>query len=588
MIKFVSWSKQPSLAALFVSTALTAGSLVGSTALAADTDSDGVPKGALFDDTKIQQMDDRQKAKQRARGRRAPSHEPRADTPPAAATHDAADHGDAPAAAHHGDDADAHHGTHQFERVHDDRARPVEFDRSQFGGDPVYEDLPYSPEEQLEIYGGKKAVYRVPPLIEWPQPMYQEGELGEGWNLIGRKNPVRPQLLVYGDLRTVVAYNDNGAAELGQAVAQLNIDINLQLTATERIHAFMQPLQDNREITRKEFSGDTGIDDEEFVFDPKLETLFLEGDLGAIISGLTDEYTSYDLPFAIGLFPLFYQNGIWADDDIGGLAFTIPSLNSPVLDISNMDLIFFYAPERVTTQAVLDINGQAVEDDVSVYGFTTTIEALSGYIEAGIGYIEDDVANGAGVDYSYTNVGLSFTKRFRDILSYSLRFVGNFGQDPGNNLAKTADGELYILETSLITHLPSTLVPYANFWYGSGNPRSLIRDNGGILKNVGINFETDALTGYPKLDDTAEDTWGGAAGVMYLFALDQQVIVEVASVQTHGDRVGKAAPGDQYAIGARYQRPISPAWIVRVDGMMGDRRNAESISGVRFELRRKF
>ena len=49
-----------------------------------------------------------------------------------------------------------------------------------------------------------------------------------------------------------------------------------------------------------------------------------------------------------------------------------------------------------------------------------------------------------------------------------------------------------------------------------------------------------------------------------------------------------AAPGDQYAIGARYQKPLSPAWIIRFDGMFGERENQENISGMRMELRRKF
>jgi len=566
MMRSISWSKHLSLTALGAGALVAASFASSGTAVAADDTGGAVPKGAYFNDKKVQQYEDRDTAATKSRLRRAPSHQERTD----------------------GAEEERPHG-HNFERVHDDRATPAEFDRSQFGGDPDYSDLEYDAEEQIQIYGGKKPVYRVAPLIEWPDPMYQEGEIGEGWDIIGRKNPVRPQLIVFGDFKSVVAYNDNGAKELGQAVAQLNIDINLQLTSTERIHAFMQPLQDNRNITRHEFSGgDQSQDRSDFVFDPKLETLFLEGDLGAIISGLTDSYTTYDLPFAVGVFPLFYQNGIWADDDVGGLAFTIPSLNSPMLDISNMDFIFFYAPERVSTQAVPNAKGVFDDKNINLYGVTTTIEALSGYTEIGVGYIEDDVSNGAGVDFSYTNVGISFTKRYRDLLSYSLRFVGNYGQNPGNGLAKTADGELFILETSFITNLPSTLVPYANFWYGNGKPRSLIRDNGGILKNIGINFETDGLTGFPKLDDTAEDTYGGALGVMYLFALDQQLIVEVASVQTHGDRTGRAAPGDQYALGARYQKPLSPAWIVRVDAMIGNRDNLEDIGGTRLELRRKF
>jgi hypothetical protein len=51
---------------------------------------------------------------------------------------------------------------------------------------------------------------------------------------------------------------------------------------------------------------------------------------------------------------------------------------------------------------------------------------------------------------------------------------------------------------------------------------------------------------------------------------------------------GRAAAGDQYALGVRYQLPISTAWIARADAMYGWLDNAEDISGVRFELRRKF
>ena len=86
--------------------------------------------------------------------------------------------------------------------------------------------------------------------------------------------------------------------------------------------------------------------------------------------------------------------------------------------------------------------------------------------------------------------------------------------------------------------MPSTLIPYANFFVGFGNPQPLVDGFGaGILKNVGINFETDALTGYPKLNDTGANAWGGAIGVQYLFNLDQQLIFEAAMVQPFGDPI---------------------------------------------------
>jgi len=50
----------------------------------------------------------------------------------------------------------------------------------------------------------------------------------------------------------------------------------------------------------------------------------------------------------------------------------------------------------------------------------------------------------------------------------------------------------------------------------------------------------------------------------------------------------RIAPGDQYAIGARYQRPLSHTLLIRADAMVGRLENSEDISGVRVELRRKF
>ncbi|MBK6658771.1 MAG: hypothetical protein IPG43_11735 [Proteobacteria bacterium] len=148
------------------------------------------------------------------------------------------------------------------------------------------------------------------------------------------------------------------------------------------------------------------------------------------------------------------------------------------------------------------------------------------------------------------------------------------------------------MENSLITHKPLTLVPYANFFVGSKKPQSLARDfgAGGVLKNTGINFETDGLTGFPKLDDTANDTYGGAIGVEYLFNLDQQVVFEVAGLNPLGrdndpDRIAK---GHQVAFGARYQRPLSKAWIFRTDAIYGVREHEQDLAGIRAELRLKF
>lgn len=469
---------------------------------------------------------------------------------------------------------------------HDQRARPVGHESSVFKADPSYEDKPYDVDKQWEIYGGKKAVTVPRPMLEWGQAIYKNGPLkapGHGW---GTKNPTKNQLAVYGDWRTAVAYNDNGTSEVASIATRLNLDIDYQITSTERIHAFIRPLDKSGKFSRCEFAG---ADDEDckWELDGNVEALFFEGDLGAITAGITGEYNKLDLPFAIGLMPLLFQNGVWVEDAFTGFAFTLPALNSPKLDISNADITFFAAFDKVTSAAFRDANGDLADHNVDLYGVTTFIDAMRGYWELGYAYVD---GKDSFDDLSYHNITAAFTKRYGGWLSNSVRVIGNFGQDRSGNARQTADGFVLLIENSLITSKPSTLVPYLNLFAGFDTPQSLARDAGagGILKNTGINFETDALTGFPKLDDTANNTWGGALGIQYLFNLDRQLVIEVAGLQTRKSAASRSAAGDQWGLGLRYQRPLSKAWILRADSIFADRDNAEDLFGIRVELRRKF
>ena len=142
------------------------------------------------------------------------------------------------------------------------------------------------------------------------------------------------------------------------------------------------------------------------------------------------------------------------------------------------------------------------------------------------------------------------------------------------------------MENSFFKRDPIRLVPYVNLFAGFDSPQPLARaaDSGGVLKNTGINFESDGLTGYPTLDAGAHESYGGAAGVEYLFPkLNGQIVVEGAVVQ----RMGSSGLGSEYALGARYQHPISNAWIVRLDAMHGWREGQKDVYGARLEIRRK-
>ena len=102
-----------------------------------------------------------------------------------------------------------------------------------------------------------------------------------------------------------------------------------------------------------------------------------------------------------------------------------------------------------------------------------------------------------------------------------------------------------------------------------------------------IAFETDGLTGFPKIDSSGQDAYGFAVGIENLFDLSRQVVFEFATVQPFGGQ-SETILGDQYALSARYQHNLNDRWILRADAMIGILDNADNLSGIRLEIRRKF
>ncbi len=466
----------------------------------------------------------------------------------------------------------------------------TEFDRGAFSGDPKYKEG-YDAEAQIQVYGGKTAIDRVAPLAEIGRDLYGPGEIGEGIALFGEKNRLTPQLVVFGDQRTAVAYNkQNNGQEIGQLAARLNLFFNLQLTGTERVLMLWEPFQDGAAFTRYEFAGpdrDRGAQPE-FEFNDQPTTLFFEGDMSAILAGLTDEYKSYDLPFSFGRMPLLFQNGVWLEDAFLGGAFTIPAKNSAALGITNYDITFFAGGSEITSDAFVDRNGAKDDDGAIMIGAAGFFDVAEGYLELGYAYLHDTDKQTGG-DQSYHNVTAAFTKRYFGAVSNSTRIIANFGQSPGAGFNKTANGFLLLSENAFITHLPLTLIPYTNFWIGKDNPQSVARAGaaGGVLRNTGLAFETDNLTGFPTLDPTGRDTFGGAVGLQYLFGLDQQLVVEAAAVVPWDGKNG-AAGDNQYALSARYQIPLTNQIILRADAIYGFLESADDVFGARLELRVKF
>jgi hypothetical protein len=450
---------------------------------------------------------------------------------------------------------------------------------------PQY-DKNYNAEKNVDIYGAKQNVATARPLIEVGREQYTAGEYSPENSFLGKNNLLIPGLAIYGDWRTAVAFNQNNGEDIAQIATRVNIDVDFKITGTERIHAFFTPLQDNAKFTRCEFGGG-GVDEEKCIleFDPNPQTLFFEGDVGSIWAGLTGTESSFDLPVTAGLFPLFLQNGIWANDAVLGGAVSLTAKNSQQLGIPNYDITFFTAFDNVDNALIKsDVSANRNNNIANIYGVTAFIDAFDGYVETGYGLIQGVDDN---VDGQLTNfLTAAYTRRYANTLSNTTRVFANFGD------GEQDEGLLFISENSIISGLPSTLLPYGNFFVGFENPQPLVDGNGaGLLKNVGISFETDALTGFPKLNDTGSNAYGGAVGLQYLFNLDQQLVFELATVQPFGDVVPGVGVADaQYAASVRYQIPINKDWLFRADAtyQLVDNPDIEDNFGIRGELRRKF
>ena len=442
-----------------------------------------------------------------------------------------------------------------------------------------YEPQPLDPQREIETYYGKQAIDTQRPWVEWGRPFYTGGQYDPGIPVFSDVNLLTPSFLVYGDYRTGVGVHRDNGQHVRSWAHRLNLDMDLRLTSTERFHLFTGPLDHNNRFTRLDFSNNNVTFEEEL--DAQVETAFFEGDLGAITGSWIGDDAPFDLPFTCGLVPLLYQNGIWMEDAIAGVAVGSPWRHNKALNWSNYDATFFAGFNQVTSPAFNNDNNAA-----AVYGTAWFIEAYNGYIETDYAYLDDL----DGLGRSYHNAAIAYTRRYFGRISNSVRLIGNIGQS-GPAIDRSAEGALLLFENSLISSQPSTVVPYWNFFVGNGRPQSVARagGSGGILRNTGINFETDGLTNYPTLNATGSNSYGGAVGINLMSAdFRKQFVLEFASLDTYGDPVLSAAAGPEYALGTRYQTALNNRLIWRVDLMNGWFDNAPDIYGTRSEIRWKF
>lgn len=430
---------------------------------------------------------------------------------------------------------------------------------------------------EQSVYDDKHPVPTQRPLLELGRQFYGTGITPPSETWMGKTNPVQQQFYLYGDYRSGIAGGRNRDGRIDNWAQRLNLDLDYRITATERFHAFFGPLNEADQFSN--FALEDGKIVRNGFYDFSPVTAFFEGDAGAIFGGATGQGSPMELPVTAGLVPLVFQNGIWMEDAAAGVAFAIPARHSRPLNWSNYDATFF---------AILDqLNSPAFGNDDNAgqaFGTALFIDAYGGYIETGYAYLHDRKDLGR----SYHNATFSFTRRYFDRISNSVRVITNVGQDL-DKADRTADGVLLLVENSWVTARPMNVIPYWNAFAGFDRTQSVGRAavSGGVLRNTGINFEIDGLNGHPTLDASGSDAWGGAVGVDLIGGnFDRQWIVEAAYVSPHGDSA--LIDQDQIGLGTRYQFTLFHNVIIRMDAMYGWQRDDTNVYGTRIEYRWKF
>ena len=96
--------------------------------------------------------------------------------------------------------------------------------------------------------------------LELGRELYRGGPLQPGRSWFGDHNLIFPHLMVYGDIRVAGGYNtldvNNTETDFAQLAPRVNLEVDLKLTSTERIHAFVQPFEkDGETLTFDEAVG---------------------------------------------------------------------------------------------------------------------------------------------------------------------------------------------------------------------------------------------------------------------------------------------------------------------------------------------
>lgn len=305
---------------------------------------------------------------------------------------------------------------------------------------------------------------------------------------------------------------------------QLILDLDLQLTGTERFHVQFRPIGERGTGgSYYQFTDPAGyVDNSTFVPD----RYWFDGELHSMLGGHLDPYFT-DFHFVVGKFPWQLHNNLLINDEILGV--TVNKNTIYVGDLSNLNVIGFYAFDDVDAYPT---------SDARLGGLHVIAEYRLAYLEMTVAHVDHAVSSRRDRLYG----GLSATK-FYGPLTVTGRALGEWGDEAGNGA-----GGLFVLESSLNREFASDPLGfeyalfYMNLFHVTEGWNSIAAGNFNRLRTA---FETNPLVRIAARARNPRNT-GLALGVQLFRHNEDASLTPEFAIETPEDaRV--------FGVGLRYQ-----------------------------------
>ena len=429
---------------------------------------------------------------------------------------------------------------------------------------------------------------RTGPIIELGRGINETGPVSPGiempWGAVWQ-----PALWIYGSQRVAVLSTDGNrrtrpGGDLTEVATRMDLFANLQLTGTERVQAHLRPMDAGGRFTGRTISPSSTDSEFDSHWDADFETLFFEGDLGEMFPRLDPhDRGSRDFGFAIGKFPVEFQNGYMVRDEMTAVGLTKTHIQME--GSSGVRLTGLWAFDHVNR-----FNNSPDKGDVDLFGLFAEGDFPWGLLEVDVAGVDADRDRGRQINAGAGWTGHSAGGNYSMHANFSRYF------DPPQSWYES--GSLLVLGYSTEVGFRRDIL-YANGYWAEGDFRRLASSGPPPLGPVGLSFAGVGLGGYrPALWSRPLDSAGFAVGMQTFFAesaanwaVEVGHRLDLDKGDTFGNTSGTAlTTRAQYKFAERFLLQLDAYYAIHGHDAKGhqDAENDDDSAALRLELRVNF